>query len=323
LLLLAAAAVPFMLARTLGEVGNTYAIRAIILVLAVCGLHVLVHWTGQISLAQATLMGVGAFATARANTDFSVPLPLAMLVGTMTAVLASLAIGLPALRIKGFALAVLTLAVAFAGTRWLFVQHWLVPQVSGIPLRSTGLLGFDITRSKQLVIPFGLLAVGLVWLTVAMGNSSLGRRMRMVAHDEQVAAAYGINVAAHKLVAFLFAGACAGMAGACTVVSIGRVGPGAFPLRTSVLLLSAVLLGGAGPVAGALQAAISFAVLPAFISGVGKYLDLIGPLSILLVVTTSPAGLNGLAEAATRALRAHPRRAQHYRHQPSDEGAPT
>src|SRR5207253_5691615 len=139
-----ALAVPFLCSVQLSEFANTVMVQIAIAILTVAGLHVLVHWAGQISLAQVALMGVGAFVTARANADFSVPLPLAVILGMAGAVIASLAIGLPALRIRGLALAITTLAFAFAASRWLFVQPWLVPQVSGIPLQDRTLLGFDI-----------------------------------------------------------------------------------------------------------------------------------------------------------------------------------
>ena len=164
-------AVPFVCAATLSEFANTVVVQAAIAVLTVAGLHVLVHWAGQISLAQVALMGVGAFVTARANADFSVPLPGAILLGALGAVVASLAIGLPALRIRGLALAITTLAFGFAASRWLFLQTWLVPQVSGIPLRDQTLFGFDITQSRQLVIPVGVVCVAVVALTARLGGS--------------------------------------------------------------------------------------------------------------------------------------------------------
>jgi ABC-type branched-subunit amino acid transport system permease subunit len=290
---------PFVGGAVLGEVGATYAVQVVIAVIAVAGLHVLVHWSSQVSLAHAALLGVGAFVTARANADAGLPLPLAILTGVAGAVVVSLFLGVPALRIKGFALALVTLAFGVAASRWLFVQHWLVPQVSGLPLRSQTMLGLDVTRSRALILPYGLLATGVVLATALIGNSALGRRMRMSAHDEEVAASYGIDVAAHKLFAFVFAGGCAGLAGALTDVSIGRVGPGAFTSQRSVLLLSAVLLGGAGSVAGSVLAAASFTLLP-LVPGAGRYLDLIAPLSILLIVTVSPAGINGLTRTARR-----------------------
>jgi branched-chain amino acid transport system permease protein len=290
-------AVPFLCAWRLSEFGNTVVVQMCIGMLTAAGLHVLVHWAGQISLAQVALMGVGAFVTARANADFSVPLPFAVLLGVVGAVVASLAIGLPALRIRGLALAIITLAFAFAASRWLFLQHWLVPQISGIPLHDDRLLGFDITQSRQLVIPVGVVCVGVVALTHHLGKSTLGRSLRMVAHDEEVAAASGIGVPAHKLLAFSYAAACAGLAGAFTVISIGRVGPQAFPVNKAILYLSAVLLGGAGPVFASLRAAAGFAAFPVLFRGLGRYIDLLGPLSILAVVIASPSGLNGLDRA--------------------------
>jgi len=300
---------PFICARVLSEFTNTVLVQVVIGAITVAGLHLLVHWTGQISLAQVSLMGVGALVTARANADFSVPLPLAILLGVAGAVVASLGIGLPALRIRGFALAIVTLAFAFATNRWLFLQTWLAPQASGLPIADHRLFGFDITQSRQLIIPFGLVAVGVVALTTRLGSSPLGRSLRMVARDEEVAAAYGIGVRSHKLFAFLFSAACAGLAGAFTVVSIGRVGPGAFPVSHSVLYLGAVLFGGPGPLVGPIQAAAGFAAFPVLFRGLGRFVDLIGPLSILLVVTVSPNGINGVAHMLETALaRRHHRR---------------
>jgi len=297
-----ALAIPFLCAWRLSEFGNTVVVQMAIGILIAAGLHVLVHWAGQISLAQVALMGVGAFVTARANADFAIPLPLAIVLGMAGAVVASLAIGLPALRIRGLALAIITLAFAFAASRWLFVQPWLVPQVSGIPLRDGRLFGFDITQSSQLVIPIGLVTVAVVAITHHLGKSALGRSLRLVAHDEEVAAATGISVASHKLLAFSYAAACAGLAGAFTVISIGRVGPQAFPVGKAILYLSAVLLGGPGPVFASLRAAAGFAAFPVWFRGLGHYIDLVGPLAILAVVIASPAGLNGLDQRLHHAL---------------------
>jgi branched-chain amino acid transport system permease protein len=295
-------AIPFLCAWRLSEFGNTVVVQMAIGILIAAGLHVLVHWAGQISLAQVALMGVGAFVTARANADFGIPLPLAVVLGMLGAVVASLAIGLPALRIRGLALAIITLAFAFAASRWLFLQPWLVPQVSGIPLRDTRFLGFDITQSSQLVIPIGLATILVVAITHHLGQSALGRSLRLVAHDEEVAAATGISVASHKLLAFSYAAACAGLAGAFMVISIGRVGPQAFPVGKAILYLSAVLLGGPGPVFQSLQAAAGFSAFPVWFRGLGHYIDVIGPLAILAVVIASPGGLNGLHQRLHHAL---------------------
>lgn len=293
---------PFVCARAFSEFTDTVLVQVMIAAITVAGLHLLVHWTGQISLAQVAFMGVGAMVTARANADFSVPLPAAILLGVAGAVVASLVIGLPALRIRGLALAIITLAFGFAATRWLFLRPWLAPLAAGLPIHDRHLFGFDVTQSRQLIIPIGVIGVAVIALTTRLGSSPVGRALRMVARDEEVASANGIGVAGHKLFAFLYAGACAGLAGAFTVVSIGRVGPGAFPVSRSVLYLGAVLFGGPGPLVGPLQAAAGFAAFPVLFRSLGRYVDLIGPLSILLVVTVSPAGINGVAHMAETAV---------------------
>lgn len=288
-------ALPFVFARAFGEYGNTLVVNAAIAMLAVAGLHMLVHWAGQISIAQVAFMGVGAFVTTRANTALNLPLLLSIVCGVGAAVVASLAIGLPALRIRGLALAITTLAFTFAASQWLFLQPWLVPQVSGVALEDRSLLGFDIAQSKELVIPVGIVTVAVLALTSLIGSSSLGRAQRMVSHDEEVAFSYGISVPAQKLIAFLYAGGCAGLAGAFTVLSIGRVGPPSFPVGRSIVFLSSVLLGGPGPIWGSMQAAAGLAVIPFVAVGLGQYVDLLGALGILAVVVVSPAGLNGLS----------------------------
>jgi branched-chain amino acid transport system permease protein len=300
---------PFVFSRAFGEYGNTLVVNAAIAMLVVAGLHVLVHWAGQISIAQVAFMGVGAFVTTRANTALNLPLLLSILCGVGAAVVASLAIGLPALRIRGLALAITTLAFSFAATQWLFLQPWLVPQVSGVALDDSSLLGFDITQSKELVIPVGIATVAVLALTSFIGSSALGRSLRMVSHDEEVALSYGISVPVQKLIAFLYAGGCAGLAGAFTVLSIGRVGPPSFPFGRSIVFLSSVLLGGPGVIWGSMQAAAGLAVIPFVAVGLGQYVDLLGALGIIAVVVVSPAGLNGLSHQLNHliASRLHPR----------------
>lgn len=285
-----------LVTRTMGEYGNSVMVAACISVIVVSGLHVLVHWTGQVSLGQVAFVAIGAFVTARANADLGWPLPLAIGAGVVGAVVASAVVGAPALRLRGFALAIATLAFGFAVDQWLFLQPWLLPASTGVPLRDSSLFGFAIDQSRQLVVPVLVVTIAIVGATVRLDKSALGRAMRVVAHDEEVAASYGISIAAHKLAAFLFAGACAGLAGALTVVSIGRAGASVFPPTLSVLYVSAVLLGGRGPVWGSLIAAASLGAVPILLGDLGHFVELVGPLSILLVVRLFPDGLNGVLQ---------------------------
>lgn len=294
------AASTVLVTRLIGDFGNAVIIAACSTILVAAGLHVLVHWTGQVSVAQVAFVGIGAFVTARLSAHGGLPLPVAVLGGTTAAVVASLAVGLPALRIRGFALAIITLAFGFAAERWLFVQPWLVPSSAGVPLTDHSFFGFDIRDSNALVIPVVLLVIIVVAATRRLGASAIGRASRLVAHDEEVAASYGIDVGAHKLFAFLFAGATAGLAGAVTILSIGQAGPTVFPPGDSILFLSAVLLGGRGPVWGSLVAAGSLGAVPILVGDIGHIVGLLAPLGILLTILVEPGGLNAQLHAAGR-----------------------
>jgi len=306
--LLAVAGGAVLVTRMFGEYGNSVVIGACISIIVVTGLHVLVQWGGQVSLGQAVFVAVGAFVTARANASFGVPLPLSVLAGIAAAVVASAIVGIPALRVRGFTLAIVTFALGYAAQNWLFLQSWLLPSSTGLPLRATSLIGFSIENSSQLVVPVVVITAVVVAITVRIGRSSLGQSMRVVAFDEEVAASYGLSVSGHKLAAFLFAGACAGLAGALTVISIGEAGATVFPVSLSITYISAVLLGGRGPVWGSVVAGGGLGAIPILLSGLGNWIDLIGPLAIILVVRTFPGGLNEQVLMASTAVRKFSRR---------------
>lgn len=139
--------IALLITRMFGEYGNSIVVAACIAVIVVTGLHVLVHWAGQVSLGQVVFVAIGAFVTARFNVDFGAPLALAVLAGVGGSIVASAIVGLPALRVRGFALAIVTFALGLAAESWLYLQPWLLPSSTGEPLRATRLVSFSIADS--------------------------------------------------------------------------------------------------------------------------------------------------------------------------------
>ena len=277
----------------LSDYGNSILVAAAVYVIAGCGLHVLVHWTGQISLSHAAFVGIGAFGTATLNQSHGVALPLALVGGVLAATLAAGIVGLPALRIRGFELAIVTMAAGFAADRWLFLQSWLVGDFQVRNLEERSLFGFDVERPSELAIPVCFVMVVVLFATTRLGRSSLGRGLRVVAADERVAATYGINVGIHKFFGFLYAGACAGAAGAVYCLGHSRgLGTEEFSPALSILLLSMVLVGGTGSVTGSVVAAAGVGALPVVFGGLGRWLGLVAPLGLLLTVWQFQGGLN-------------------------------
>lgn len=273
---------------------NTYLVTACTTVIVAAGLHVLIHWSGQVSLGQVAFIGVGGFVGAKANADWGMPLWSTLLAAALAGCVASLVLGIPALRIRGFPLAITTLAAAYAADRWLFHQEWLAGSGIGIAYPDLDLLGFDTTDPGAFLVPIAALAAVVVILVSWLGRSALGHSMRMVAADEEVAASYGIHVGIHKLLAFVVAGSTAALAGAVSTMGLGRASVEMFPVQQSIVYVSAVLLGGRGSVRGSVVAATALVVLPELFDA-GRYSTLFGSVGLVLAVRFLPGGINSLA----------------------------
>ncbi len=183
-------------------------------------LVVVTGFAGQVSLAQLTLAGVAGFALSKLTTDWSVPFPLAPILAALFAAVVGVVIGLPALRIRGLPVAVVTLATAVAIQAAWFDNASLVP-AGGEVVTGPKLFGLDMRAIVGTDFPrwqFGLLVlVVLVCVAFAVAKlrtSTLGSQMLAVRANERSAAGAGIAVVRVKIIAFGFAAFIAGLGGA-------------------------------------------------------------------------------------------------------------
>jgi len=281
--------------NVLGEDHAAIGVDAAAVICTVCGLHLLIQWSGQVSLGHMAIVGIGGFATANFAVEQELPLPLALLLGGFSATLATVAIGLPALRIRGFALAITTLAAATAVSAYLFRQDWLAGGSLGILIPETNFFGWDSQEPTDFIVPALIVALIVMFITTKIGQSGVGNALRMVANDDEVAASYGINVGTHRLAAFLFSGFVAGIGGGLMVLDLGRASPEMFPPTESIVFVAAVLMGGAGSIRGSVIAAVALVAVPALLD-IGHYEELVGSLALLLAVRFAPGGINGQHE---------------------------
>lgn len=297
-----------------GDDGASIMVHVAATVCVVVGLHALIHWSGQISLGHMMLVGVGGFFTANVATEQQWPLPLAIVTGALAATLFSLVIGLPALRIRGFSLAITTLAAATAADAWLFRQEWLVGGPLGMLVTDTDLLGRDTVEPTQFALPALVLAGALAGVTAWLGGTGPGRAMRLVAADEEVAASYGVGPGVHRFAAVLYSGFCAGVGGALLTLELGRASAEMFPSEESIVYVAAVLLGGPGRVWGSVVAATFLVVFPELFD-FGRYANLVSAAALILAVRFAPGGINEGREHLAHAL------ARRRRRHASEEGA--
>jgi branched-chain amino acid transport system permease protein len=261
---------------------------AVVWSLVAISLVVLTGWGGNISLGQFGIVGIGAMTAGnlvtRWNVDLFVSMAAAMVVGALVAV----AIGVPALRIRGLYLAVTTIAFAVAlDSYFLNPVNFpdLVPSTTVPPVLWKR---FDMA-SDWVQYEFCLGIVLLSALVVrAVRRSRSGRAMIGTRDNERAADALAVPTTRVKLETFVFSGALAGLAGALYVVNLAPVaaGQGAFPPSFSIEVFAFAVIGGLGTIAGAVSGVALFKLLDLLLARVFS-----GDAVTLIRLSLSGAGL--------------------------------
>jgi ABC-type branched-subunit amino acid transport system ATPase component/ABC-type branched-subunit amino acid transport system permease subunit len=298
----AAFAIAFLAAAAFAATANSYyvfilgtvALTAIVGI----GLNVLLGLTGQVSFGHVGFYAIGAYTVAILTTkqvSFWLALPAAAaLAGLIGALLA-----LPALRVRGPYLAMVTIAFGF------IVEHTAVEWrdltggqngIMGIP--SPAALGFAFGERGVALLAIAFAAV-LVYAFWRLSAGPWGKAMRAVRDSETAAESIGLNPVTIKTMAFALSAVCAGLAGGLFAPLSGFVTPSTFSFLQSILFVLVVMVGGAGTVAGPVVGAALVVLLPEALAGLAEYRLLFFGALLLLVLWLAPEGIAG---AATRFL---------------------
>jgi branched-chain amino acid transport system permease protein len=300
-----AGAVALCLLPALLDETTVYKVGLVLIVLvAAIGLHVLVNWAGELSLAHATLVGLPAFVVAKISSEHGVSPLLLLPVGVAVGLVAGAVVGLPAIRARGLQVALVTLAAGVAIDRFFFTKEWLVGSVSSPPVAtpSLGPLTFDSSRALYPVLALTVVvAIAIAW---AIYRSKLGRALLWIKAQPDAAAAFGIPVARYRAVAYALAGGFAGLAGGLTTVWVQRLTPEAFPLSRSFTFLIIVALAGRGFVGGVALAAAAVEGGTLFLANGDAFITYAAPIGLLLTLTKHPTGLNGFGRQLAARVRA-------------------
>ncbi len=298
-LLLASLALPRVVPGFAMHVLDTGMIAAV----AVIGLNFTFGWAGLISLAQASFMGIGGYATAILTTRYDFPLWASAPMGIAVSGLAAAIIGLPMLRLRGHYLALATLG--FNVSFGIVASGWEgflggTDGIGGIP--SPEILGRALDGDTSY---FYLLWVSLavaVLIAARLRSSHIGRAMIAVRDDEIAAGAASIAVVRTKVQAFALGACFAGAAGVLFAHFTQYVAPEDFDLNQSILYLTMLIVGGEGSILGAVIGAVLVTFLPEWLRFLGSaYLTLFGVLMVLVLVML-PKGLVSLLPRLRGAL---------------------
>jgi branched-chain amino acid transport system permease protein len=266
------------------------------------GLGILYGRVGMVSLCQIALLAVGAWTATRILYGTGIPFPIVLiLAGVVTAVIGTV-VGLPALRVSGLHLALITLMFAGAITLVLSVIHF--PNGGGgfegvLPLerlqdfrniRRPAIATGDTAYYRYTLIVTALMFLLALWQIAGKP----GRAWAAIRESEPAALAAGVNVTQYKLWAFALASFMTGVAGGLLSGSAGAISPVQFPTQDSIVLLAVILMGGIYSLWGAVVAGLLVRLLPALLEnwGVSNYLSLfLFGVGVLQVLATAPGGL--------------------------------
>jgi branched-chain amino acid transport system permease protein len=235
--------VPLPWLGTLNRIGIT--------LISVQGLNILLGYTGQISLGQAAFMAVGAYTSTLLTAHLGIPFWFALPLAALTAGLVGLIFGLPSLRIKGFYLAMATLAAQFI-IPWVLknpLAEW-TGGASGmeVPLPTLGSWVFSSDQSMfyVIMIPAAVTMIAAKNIT----RTRVGRAFIAVRDNDLAAEVLGINLFTYKLRAFFLCALYAGIAGSLSAHYSRSISPDGFDLLDSIWQLGMLIVGGAGYAVG-------------------------------------------------------------------------
>lgn len=235
---------------------------AILNAMLVLGLNVVTGWTGQINFGQAAFYGIGAYTTAIA-TRAGAPWLAAALLSALAAAAASLALGLPTLRLRSFYLAMAT--IGFGEIVRLVLVHWEPVTGGSSGLRHIGGIAIGPLAPDGQTQHYYLLLAALALATVAamrIRGSWLGRAMIATRDSEIAAELSGVDTVRTKIVAFMIGATNAGVAGSFYASYIGYISPDTFTNQQAVLLFTMLIVGGTGSIPGAIIGAFALTILP-------------------------------------------------------------
>ncbi len=304
-----AALAPLVITSASGQLTLVQIICYSLAALSVC---VITGWAGQITLGQFAFVGIGAYLTAALinnGWNFFAAVGACMVIGAVAAGL----LGIPALRVRGMFLAVLTLGFAFAVQAWLLPGPLLNPDgqtlVAAFPPATWGL---DLGNLETYYYLCLTILVLVVMMLAGLSRTGAGRAMRAVRDNEIAADALGIWSAATKWKAFVLAGALAALAGALWGVGLGTFQASQFTADASISIVFMVVVGGIATLGGPIVASIGLVGAPVVLGHIVEPLGdqvqnistLLGGVAALLALRGDPEGIGaGFRKLRERLLR--------------------
>lgn len=279
--------------------GFYYRIGALIFInaIAVTGLVILIGYAGQISLGHAGFAGIGAYACALAPEHLGLPPVAAIVLGAALSAALAWLVGKPILRLHGYYLGVATLGLGILISMVLSNEAQWTGGPDGIAVPDLGLrgllrdLGWRVGAGELWYGLAGLVMILGAWLALNLFDSPTGRALRALHGSEVAARTMGIDVARHKLHAFVVSAVYASVSGSLLALMNRLITPDVAGFMHSVQMVTMAVLGGVGSVLGAIFGATILTALPQLLTVFHQYEHMVLGLVMILVMIFLPDGL--------------------------------
>lgn len=247
------------------------AVMACLYVILATSFNLLIGFAGLFALSHAAFYAFGAYTTAILSTHAGVPFPIPLFLGVVLTAGVGAVVALPALRIGGHYLVIVTLALQVIVLQVLINGGEFTGGPDGIAgIEKISLFGWDLD-SPHAFLPMALFgAVVCTAIAWRIARSPFGRALKAMRENEAAAQAVGKNIVLMKVTVFAFAAGLAAVAGSLLARYISYVGVDSFSIEETIYILAMVILGGTGNLWGSVAGAIILVLLPELL----KFLDL-------------------------------------------------
>jgi branched-chain amino acid transport system permease protein len=284
---------------------NNLAVLITINAILAVTLNFVLGYAGIFSMAHAVFFGIGAYTAALAAMKLGAGFLLATACGMGVAGLLSLALALPALRVRGEYFVAASLGLQMLAVTLFSEWKGVTGGIGGITnIPPARFPGFEVSTPEQYLL-LSLVCLGLVMLAVAtLVRSSFGRSLKAIRDDETAASAFGKNVAVIKTIAVAVSSALAAVAGSLYAFYLSFINVESFTLDTSVYLMAMVIIGGTATLMGPVVGTVLILLLPAALSylpglpqtEIGSIQQIVYGLAMVLLMIFRPGGLWGFRE---------------------------
>lgn len=282
---------PLFLSRYTIYVLNLFAIYALVAI----GLNLVMGYTGLISAGHAGFLAIGAYTTAILSTSMGWMSPLIILpvAGVLTGLI-GFVLGIPILRLKGFYIAMVTLAfgvvVAEVVLQWSSLTHG----DDGFKVPRAMLGGFVFDSEVKLFFLIQPITIAMTVIARNIVGTRVGRAFKAIRQSEVASETMGIDLAKYKTAAFAVSAFYTGIAGGLFAYAVGHISPDSFSMGVSIDFIAMIVIGGMGSILGSIIGAVILTGIQHALSELPEVQTLIFGIALIVFMIFMPKGISGI-----------------------------